>query len=281
MEKRMDMHGKTALVTGATDGVGRYVALKLANAGARVIVHGRDEARANSLAEEISRNGAGTAAIQIADLSSLEEVRRFADSVASSQSGLDLLLNNAGIGSQNGGPHRQTSIDGHELRFAVNYLSDFLLTYRLLPLLKSRPNSRIVNVASLGQSPIDFSDVMLEKRYDGSRAYGQSKLSQIMFTVDLARELEPSGTTVNALHPATYMNTTMVRAAGTTPMSTIEQGGDAMLRLATVADVSKTTGRFFNGISEATPHSQAADDGARGRLRALSFELVGLGSSLP
>lgn len=272
----MDMNGKTALVTGATDGVGRYVALKLAKAGARVIVHGRDEARANSLADEISRDGAGSAAIRIADLSSLEEVRRLADSIASSESGLDLLLNNAGIGSQNGGPHRQTSVDGHELRFAVNYLSHFLLSYRLLPLLKLRPSSRIVNVASLGQSPIDFSDVMLENRYDGSKAYGQSKLSQIMFTVDLAKELEPSGVTVNALHPATYMYTTMVRAAGTTPMSTVKQGGDAILRLATAAHVSGTTGRFFNGLSPATPHSQAADDGDRARLRTLSFELSGL-----
>ncbi|MDR6660849.1 NAD(P)-dependent dehydrogenase (short-subunit alcohol dehydrogenase family) [Tardiphaga robiniae] len=277
----MDMHGKTALVTGATDGVGRYVALKLATAGARVIVHGRDEARANSLAEEISRIGQGSVAIHIADLSSLAEVRRFADVVAASEPGLDLLLNNAGVGSQNGGPQRQTSVDGHELRFAVNYLSHFLLSYRLLPLLKSRSRSRIVNVASLGQSPIDFDDVMLEKRYDGSRAYGQSKLSQIMFTVDLAKELEPSVITVNALHPATYMNTTMVRAAGTTPMSTVEQGGDAILRLATAADVSETTGRFFNGLSKATPHSQAADDGARAQLRALSLELVGLTPNSP
>jgi NAD(P)-dependent dehydrogenase (short-subunit alcohol dehydrogenase family) len=156
-------------------------------------VHGRDEARANSLAEEISRNGAGTAAIQIADLSSLEEVRRFADSVASSQSGLDLLLNNAGIECQNGGPHRQTSIDGHELRFAVNYLSHFVLMYRLLRLLKSRPNCRIVNVASLGQSPIDFSDVMLEKRYDGSRANGQASFRRSCLRWTLPGNSSPRG----------------------------------------------------------------------------------------
>jgi NAD(P)-dependent dehydrogenase (short-subunit alcohol dehydrogenase family) len=109
----MDVQGKTALVTGATDGVGRYVALKRANIGARIIVHGRDESRANSLAEEISRNGAGSAAIHIADLACLAELRRFAGAIASNVSGLDLLLNNAGIGSQNGGPQRQTSIDGH------------------------------------------------------------------------------------------------------------------------------------------------------------------------
>jgi NAD(P)-dependent dehydrogenase (short-subunit alcohol dehydrogenase family) len=273
MEVLLDMQGKTALVTGATDGVGRYVALKLASAGAHVVVHGRDEARAKSLMEEITRNGVGSAAMHIADLSSLAEVRCLADAVAASEAGLDLLLNNAGIGSQNGGPQRQTSVDGYELRFAVNYLSHFLLSYRLLPIL--RPNSRIVNVASLGQSPIDFDDVMLEKGYNGSRAYGQSKLSQIMFTIDLAKELESSAVTVNALHPATYMNTTMVRAAGTTPMSTVEQGGDAILRLATAADVSGTTGRFFNGLSPATPHTQASDHGARAQLRSLSFKLTG------
>ena len=274
----MKLHGKTVLVTGATDGVGRYVALKLATAGARVIVHGRDRERARSLVDEITAAGAGSAAIHIADFASLDEVRRFANAVSDSESGLDLLLNNAGIGSQTGGAMRQISLDGFELRFAVNYLSHFLLSYLLLPLLRSRPSSRIVNVASLGQSPIDFADVMLERRYDGWRAYGQSKLSQIMFTIDLAKELEPSGITVNALHPATYMNTTMVRVAGTTPTSTVEEGGDAILRLATAADLSNTTGRFFNGLLPAKPHAQAADDGARARLRALSLELVGLGS---
>jgi NAD(P)-dependent dehydrogenase (short-subunit alcohol dehydrogenase family) len=97
------------------------------------------------------------------------------------------------------------------LRFAVNYLSGFLLAYLLLTLLKASVPSRIVNVASLGQHPIDFEDVMLTRGYTGPRAYAQSKLAQIMFTIDLAQELSGSGVTVNALHPATYMNTTMVR----------------------------------------------------------------------
>src|SRR3977135_3800366 len=94
--------------------------------------------------------------------------------------------------------------DGHELRFAVNYLAGFLLAYRLLPLLKAGAPSRIVNVASLGQHPVDFDDVMITNTYSGSRAYAQSKLSQITFTIDLADELKGSGVTVNSLHPATY-----------------------------------------------------------------------------
>ena len=124
---------------------------------------------------------------------------------------LDVLVSNAGIGSRGGGAGRRESADGHELRFAVNYLAGFLLAHLLLPLLKASAPSRIVNVASLGQHPIDFDDVMITRGYSGSRAYAQSKLAQIMFTIDLARELQGTGVTVNSLHPATYMNTTMVR----------------------------------------------------------------------
>ncbi|GCC48195.1 hypothetical protein chiPu_0032299, partial [Chiloscyllium punctatum] len=166
-----------------------------------------------------------------ADLSSLAEVREFAQLVLDDQERLDVLVSNAGIGSQNEGPARQTSKDGHELRFAVNYLAGFLLAHLLLPRLKASAPARIVNVASLGQHPIDFGDVMITRNYSGGRAYAQSKLSQIMFTIDLAEQLQGSGVTVNSLHPATYMNTTMVRASGATPISTVEQGGDAILRL--------------------------------------------------
>jgi NAD(P)-dependent dehydrogenase (short-subunit alcohol dehydrogenase family) len=162
------------------------------------------------------------------------------------------------------------------LRFAVNYLSGFLLTQLLLPLLKASAPSRIVNVASLGQHPIDFDDVMITKDYTGTRAYAQSKLAQIMFTIDLANELKGSGVTVNSLHPATYMNTTMVREGGVTPISTVEQGGDAILHLAAGDDVSDKTGLFFNGMREAQANPQAYDADARKRLRKLSLELTGL-----
>jgi NAD(P)-dependent dehydrogenase (short-subunit alcohol dehydrogenase family) len=165
---------------------------------------------------------------------------------------------------------------GHELRFAVNYLSGFLLARLLLPLLKASAPSRIVNVASLGQHPLDFDDVMLTKGYTGSRAYAQSKLAQIMFTVDLAQELDGSGVTVNALHPATYMNTTMVRQGGIAPISTVEQGGDAILHLAEGDDMEGKTGLFFNGMQPSKANAQAYDGAARQRLRALSLQLAGL-----
>ncbi len=275
----MNMDGKTVLVTGSTDGVGRYVATKLAAAGARVLIHGRDGGRGKALVSEIERAGRGEAVFYQADLSSLAAVRQLADAVLADTPRLDVFISNAGIGSQNEGPARQISADGHELRFAVNYLAGFLLAYRLLPLLKASAPSRIVNVASLGQHPIDFDDVMITKGYSGSRAYAQSKLSQIMFTVDLAEELKGTGVTVNSLHPATYMNTTMVRAGGITPISTVEQGGEAILHLAAGDDVAGKSGLFFNGMNQAQANPQAYDAAARKRLRALSLELTGLNAA--
>jgi NAD(P)-dependent dehydrogenase (short-subunit alcohol dehydrogenase family) len=275
----MKMDGKTVLVTGSTDGVGRYVAAKLAAAGAKVLIHGRDAGRGKALADEIRREGRGEAVFYQADLSSLAGASGLADAVLADNKRLDIFISNAGIGSQNDGPARQVSADGHELRFAVNYLAGFLLAYRLLPLLKASAPSRIVNVASLGQHPIDFDDVMITKGYSGSRAYAQSKLSQIMFTIDLADELKGTGVTVNSLHPATYMNTTMVRAGGITPISTVEQGGDAILHLATGDDMADTSGLFFNGMNQAQANPQAYDPAARKRLRALSLELTGLSAA--
>jgi NAD(P)-dependent dehydrogenase (short-subunit alcohol dehydrogenase family) len=275
----MNMDGKTVLVTGSTDGVGRYVAAKLAAAGAKVLIHGRDKQRAKSLADEIRGQGHGEPIFYQADLSSLAGARQLAEGVTAAHKRLDVFIGNAGIGSKTLGSERRTSADGHELRFAVNYLSGFLLAYLLLPLLKASAPSRIVNVASLGQHPIDFDDVMITKGYNGSRAYAQSKLAQIMFTIDLAAELRGSGVTVNSLHPATYMNTTMVREGGITPISTVEQGGDAILHLADGDDVAAKSGLFFNGMQQAQANPQAYDEAARKRLRVLSLELTGLTSA--
>jgi NAD(P)-dependent dehydrogenase (short-subunit alcohol dehydrogenase family) len=275
----MEMHGKTALITGSTDGVGRYAAARLASSGAKVLIHGRDRARAIALADQIKREGRGETIFYQADLSSLSGARQLAEAVKADHGRLDLFISNAGIGTQSPGPERSTSADGHELRFAVNYLSGFLLAYLLLPLLKASAPSRIVNVASIGQQPIDFNDVMITRGYSGTRAYCQSKLAQIMFTIDLAEELSGSGVTVNSLHPATYMNTTMVRQGGITPMSTVEQGGEAILHLAVGDDVAGQSGLFFNGMREAKANPQAYDQAARQRLRSLSLDLTGLSAA--
>ena len=270
-----DSKGRTALITGATDGVGRVVARALAQQGWRVLVHGRDRPRGEALAREIEQAG-GSATFLAADLASLAEVRRLADAVKQQTGRLDLLINNAGIGSVGSVPGRQTSADGHELRFAVNYLAGFLLTHLLLPLLKASAPARIVNVASAGQQAIDFSDVMLTRGYSGGGAYRQSKLAQILFTIDLAQELEGSGVIANALHPSTYMNTTMVRQSGTTPISTVEDGAAAILQLAVSPAIDGKSGLYFNVLREARADPQAYDAEARRRLRALSLKLVGL-----
>jgi NAD(P)-dependent dehydrogenase (short-subunit alcohol dehydrogenase family) len=272
----MNMDGKTVLVTGSTDGVGRYVAKRLASDGANVLIHGRDERRAKELIEEIRRDGHAAPIFYQADLSSLAGTRNLADAVTSDHKRLDVLVSNAGIGSRTLGAERRESTDGFELRFSVNYLSGFLLAYLLLPLIKAAVPSRVVNVASLGQHPIDFDDVMITKNYSGTRAYAQSKLAQIMFTIDLADELKGSGVTVNCLHPATYMNTTMVREGGITPVSTVEEGGEAILHLVKGDDVANKSGLFFNGMRQAQANPQAYDANARSRLRKLSLKLTGL-----
>src|SRR6266496_6274578 len=161
----MNIENKAVLVTGSTDGVGRLVARRLADQGARVLIHGRDRMRGEQLLKEIRAADRGSAAFLPADFSSLAEVRRLADTVRQECDQLDILINNAGIGSGGSGGKRETSQDGYELRFAVNYLAGFLLTRLLLPLIKKAAPARVVNVSSAGQQALDFADVMLTHAY--------------------------------------------------------------------------------------------------------------------
>ena len=257
----------TALITGATDGLGRAVARDLAAQGWTILVHGRSRERAQETLDEVPGGRA-----YIADLSSLADVRRLADEVLAREERLHVLVNNAGIGSAEG-EGRQESADGYELTFAVNYLSHFLLTLRLLDLLKRSAPARIVNVASAGQMAIDFDDVQLERAWNGTRAYCQSKLAQILFTFDLADELRDRGVTATCLHPASYMPTKIVTAART-PLSTLEEGVEATLAL--IRDHDGVTGAYFNGTHEARADPQAYDADARRRLRELSERLTGV-----
>jgi NAD(P)-dependent dehydrogenase (short-subunit alcohol dehydrogenase family) len=265
------------LVTGATDGLGRAVATELAKRGATLLLHGRDETR---LAGTVERIRAETQNEQLrtyrADFSSLDEVGGMAERIVRDEDRIDVLVNNAGIGTALPGEgERMESRDGHELRFAVNYLAHFLLTRRLVSLIVSSAPARIVNVSSAGQAPIDFDDVMLERAYDGVQAYCQSKLAQVMLTFDLAEELRDESVTVNCLHPATYMPTKIVLHARGSAISTLEEGVEATLRLAADAELDGVTGRYFNGQNEARAHPQAYDPDARRRLRELSERLVG------
>ena len=271
----MTIKHKTVLITGSTDGVGRNVAEALGRAGAEILVHGRDHGRGEAVVAAIRAAG-GTATFLPADLSSLGEVRALADTVLGRWQRLDLLINNAGVGSGGSDARRELSRDGFELRFAVNYLAGFLLTRLLLPLLAAGTGGRIVNVASIGQQPIDFADVMLERGYDGRRAYCQSKLAQVMFTFDLAQECDPTRITATCLHPATYMDTTMVRASGHTPLSTVAEGAEAILHLAVGPDMAGKSGLYYEGLKPARANPQAYDAKAREQLRRLSLALTGL-----
>ena len=258
----------TALVTGSTSGLGREVALRLGEAGAHVIVHGRDQARGEEVAREIEQRG-GSARFIRADFIDLDNVRELAATVLQHYEQLDLLVNNAGIG---GPPERRESDDGYELTFQVNYLSHFLLTEKLMPLLKAGAPARIINVASGAQHPIDFDDPQIEQDYESWRAYGQSKLAQITFTKALAERLEGSSITTYSLHPETFMPTRMVLQAGIEPQSTIEEGADNLMRLITERDLEN--GAYFNRSQRADPNEQALDREARERLWALSEELT-------
>jgi NAD(P)-dependent dehydrogenase (short-subunit alcohol dehydrogenase family) len=239
------------LITGSTDGLGRRAAAELAVRNAHVIVHGRDRGKVDQAARET-----GAAEGLVADLADLAQVRRLAGEAGE----LDTLVNNAGIIEW----ERRESADGYELTLAVNHLAHFLLTELLLP--RMREPARIVNVSSLGQAPLDWDDLMFERSYEGYTAYSKSKLAQVLFTVELAERLAGRDVTVNALHPATLMDTKMVLDNLGRPHSSVEEGVAAVLRLVADPELDGVSGRFFDGPRESAAHGQAYDAGARRRL---------------
>ena len=260
----------TIAITGATDGLGRALALRLAREpGVRLVLHGRDQAKLDRVAAE-----AGGAVPVVADLAELSQVARLAEEIGERAGTLDVLVNNAGIGSgEPDGRERRTSRDGYELRFAVNYLAPFLLTESLLPLLRASAG-RVVHVASLGQHPLDFGNLMLERGYSGTRAYGQSKLAQIMHCFDLAARFPAAELTATSLHPGTYMPTKIVLSEIGSTVDTLESGVEAVRRLAVDPALEGTTGEFFDRLRPARVTEQAYDEQARATLRARSLQLV-------
>lgn len=266
--------GKTVLVTGSTDGLGRELALALAADGAHVIVHGRNTERGQAVVAQITKAGRGRATFYPADFASLESVRGFAALVARNHPKLDLLVNNAGVAFTGDQPRRE-SADGHELQFAVNYLAGWVLVNRLRPNLAAAAPSRIVNVSSGSASAIDFSDVMLEKPGAHARGYGQSKLAQVTMTVALAPSFQKQGITMIALHPATMMDTTMVRGLGVAPRTSVAEGRDHVMGL--IKAPSLQPGVFYrDGVPTAPRDPQPQDPQARAKLVALSGQLTGV-----
>lgn len=268
--------GKTVLVTGSTDGLGRELARALAADGAHVIVHGRNAERGQALVEEITQSGKGSARFIGADFSSLQAVREFADTVAREAPKLDLLVNNAGIAFRQA-PERSANAEGQELQFVVNYLAGWILANRLLPNLEAAAPSRIINIASASADAIDFDDVMLEQPGAHHRGYGQSKLAQVMMTTELAPAFAERGVTMISLHPATLMDTTMVKGIGIPARTTVAEGRDHVMSLIT-APVLQPGAFYLDGRVTEPFDDQAKDPEARARLAALSAELTGVPS---
>jgi NAD(P)-dependent dehydrogenase (short-subunit alcohol dehydrogenase family) len=258
---------RTVLITGATSGLGRYLAEHLAAGGWTVLAHGRDPDRAAALAADLGRD----CRPYVADLASLAAVRALAAEVQATVPRLDVLVNNAAVGFGAPGAAREASADGHELRFAVNYLAPVLLTRLLVPLLRASAPARVVNVGSVGQQPFDPADAEFTGKYDGVAAYRRSKLALAAFTVDLAADLDPAEVTVNCVHPATLMDTPMVRQSRLAPLSSIEEGGQATLRLVTDPRLDGVTGRYFDGLVPASARPEAYDPDFRRRLREVTL----------
>jgi len=260
----------TVLVTGATSGLGTWLAHRLATEGATVLAHGRDRAKVEQLVKDLGGQARG----YVADLASLADTRRLAGEVAG-QGDLTVLVNNAGVGFGAPDAPKETSADGHELRWAVNYLAPVLLARELLPVLTANAPARIVNVGSLGQVPIDFDDLEMAGHYDGIDAYRRAKLALAAHTFDLAEELDGTGVTVTCIHPATFMDTAMVREYGAAPLSTVDEGGEALLALVSGPQHAATSGVFFDGLRPARAHPDAYDEAVRRRLRAVTEAALG------
>ena len=285
MAATSSMTGKTVLITGGTGGIGKASAIGLASMGARVGITGRDLARAEQAAAEIS-SASGNAAVDVfvADMSSQAGVRRLAGEVLAAYPRLDVLLNNVG----GFWAHRHLTTDGLERTFALNHLAPFLLTDLLLDRLKASAPARIVTVSSGAQSMgrIDFDDLMGEPGYSGQRAYNQSKLANVMFTYELARRLEGTGVTATVLHPG-VTSTAFGRedtARGWGPlialmrpfMKSPERGAETSVYLASSPDVEGITGTYFAGAKAKTSQATSYDRATTARLWQVSAELVGV-----
>jgi NAD(P)-dependent dehydrogenase (short-subunit alcohol dehydrogenase family) len=254
-----DLHGLTCLVTGANSGIGKEVARGVARMGARVVMACRDAGRGEEARGEIAAStGNRDVELTVVDLSRQASIREFARTFGARHGRLDVLVNNAGIWSN----RREESADGIELTWATNVLGYFLVTDLLLGLLKAAPRARIVNVASLLARDLDLSDVEFRRRpYSGVTAYAQSKQANRMFTWALARRLEGTRVTANAMHPGgvntalfakgggllSYAGSAYAKLFGKAPAD----GADTVLWLAASPDVDGTTGRFWIDRQEA------------------------------
>lgn len=279
------MLGKTVMVTGGTAGIGLVTARELARMGAHVVIVSRNQQKGERVVRELRRaTGNEWIAFQRADLSSLDEIRRVARNFAEEHARLDVLVNNAGAFFQ----RRQESADGIEMTFALNHLSYFLLTNLLLDRLRAADGGRIVNVSSRAHvgAELDFADLEMKRGYKGWVAYRRSKLANIHFTRALARRLEGTGVSTNALHPGFVatnfgLNNSLpfrigMKLAFWTSAIGVEEGAQTPIHLASSPEVEGVTGRYFVKCADVQPSPAAGDDGAAERLWEVSERMTGV-----
>lgn len=265
--------GKVALVTGATDGIGKQTALELAERGAHVIVHGRSRDKAERVVDELrAATGAGQRVEAcVADFSRLAEVRALGEEIAL-RPRLDILVNNAGVFVH----ERVLTVDGFETTFAVNHLAPFLLTLLLVPLLRRSAPARVVVVSSMAHARgrIDVNDLDGAQRFEGYRAYATSKLANVLFSNELARRLAGTGVTSNALHPGVITTKLLMQGFGSTGAS-LESGAATSLRVALDPALEATTGRYFSDEREVAPSVAARDEAVARALWDVSLARTG------
>ena len=283
-----NLKGKTCLVTGATSGIGKEIALGLAMLGATVVLIGRKKERCETTLQEIKAkiNHADENRICyfVADLSSQSSIRQLAKEYIETRQRLDVLINNAGVFLAK----RTTTIDGIESTFAVNHLAPFLLTNLLIETIKASSPSRIITTSSVAHrgTQIDFGDIQFEKRpYSGIKAYAQSKLANILFTKEMARRLEGSSVTVNCFHPGAVRTNlvqgspwyyTLIWTAAGPFFSSPEKGANTAIYLASSSNVEGITGGYFAKRKQVKPSDEATKKVAAARLWNISDKLTRL-----
>lgn len=278
------LKGKVCMVTGATSGIGKETALALANQGATLVVAGRSSERLKQTISDIKErsNNASVDGL-LADLSSMQEVRKLAQEFQERYEQLHVLVNNAGLFLM----QRETTVDGYDKTFATNHLSYFLLTNLLLDTIKASAPARIVNVSSRMHdgAKIDFEDLHNEKNYQGMKAYGRSKLGNIMFTYELARRLKDTQVTVNCLHPggvATGIGgksgflVKLLWALGSIFMKSPADGAKTSIYLASSPEVEGVSGEYFVNEKYIRSSKESYDEEMQARLWDISLELTGL-----
>ncbi len=269
------MKGRTVLVTGSTDGIGKATAIGLAQMGARVILHGRDPEKGGRVREEIARTtGNDQLDLLIADLASQRQIRKLAAEVVKNHERLHVLINNAGTFQV----ERRLTEDGLETTFAVNYLAPFLLTHELLELLTDSKPSRIVNVASIAHrsASIDWSNLQGERHFDSHDAYALSKLCVVLFTYALAERLEGTGATVNCLHPGVIKTKLLREGFGDYPGDTPEKGARTSIYLSSFPEMESLSGKYFENQRPARSSFISYDRMLQERLWKVSVKLTGL-----